>query len=177
VRGVPREEHATAEAGAVTREDELTALLVAVGAALQPEATKERVGRGVMKKKERTWQSGLCWSFAEGVRRWIGDEASLVAAWIEDVEYESYPIHVLCRAPSGLLLDSRGAHDASVAQEQENAFYDGVLGPERDTREPWIEKVNAFELRAKGIFPPRERLVRLVAGALADAGPAKKYGC
>jgi hypothetical protein len=159
--------------------DALSATLVAVGVALLPEAAKERLGKHPQLRKEvRTWQAGLCWSFAEGVRRWIGDDAKLAAVWIEDPEYEQYPIHVLCRAPSGLLLDSHGIYrnDKHAARKQEKQWMGSEREPDDDTLSPTVEATGGFVLRQKGIFPPRERLVKLIANTLEEAaGPASGY--
>jgi|GEM_PF-6730410 len=122
----------------------------------------------------RDFQSGFCWSFAEGVGLWVGS-GSKADVWIEDWEGDSYPVHVAWRAPSGLFLDSFGAADqGSSIRSTLTAWLEDAV----DDVQSWVGDANGFEMRRAGIFPPRKTLVELVSTTMSEiAGSSASYPC
>lgn len=179
----------------------LVMALQAVAEQLSPLAASVRLGQKDRRLRIRTWQTGLCWSFANGIRRWMradGVEDGVSGVVVSDQDADVYAIHVLARSPSGLLLDSYGVWTEREAILMHATEYfglddvltrvDGVRAPSHklswrdgkliidDFEEAWIDSdLSGFQLRSHGIFPPRPALVKAVAEAMeAHAGPASE---
>lgn len=163
--------------------DDIGECLRQVAKDLRPLAREQRLGLST----DRDWTTGLCWSFAEGVRLWLaelGEKSSIAALCEEDLEeLRDHASHVVVRTADGTLLDAEGAwserglllHWAETFEltgrgwaPQAGARWSEALELEGGGG-IWIDYgLGDLKLRSYGIYRPRQVLVDAVLAALLE---------